>query len=134
MQLEKDTAHSHDKLGTQCGYWVPGPFNGNLPGHFDFEDYGDVSTVVRGRHENGQLKFGKNQVGTKYDALTKLQSADKQRAEAKMACVSTQQLLSLAGRPGGSAASCGSERDVDCLSARQPMLPDSDSDGGCGFQ
>ena len=58
--------------------------------------------------------FGKNQAGTKYDALTKPQSADKQRAETKMACFSMQQLLSLAGRPGSSAASCGSERDDDC--------------------
>ena len=81
MQLEKDTLHINDKLGTQCRYWVPGSFNSNLPGHFDFEDYADVSTVVRKRHEGGKLKTGKNQAGTKYDALTKLQSADKQCAE-----------------------------------------------------
>ena len=78
--------------------------------------------------DDGQLKIGKNQAGTNYAALIKLQSADKQRAETKMACFSTQQLLSLAGLLGGSAAICGSERDADCLSARQPMLSDSDAD------
>lgn len=94
--LERDSHFVNAKLGTQFGYWLPGGANGHLPGHFEYEDYEDVSTTMRKEHERGDVQLAKEQATNKFDALSKLQSADRVRSEAKMAIFSAADLIAMA--------------------------------------
>ena len=69
----------------QAGYWILGSFNGHLPGHYEYEDYEDSSSVLKRIHEDGNMVLNKSQAIDKFEALSQFHGADGARADQKMA-------------------------------------------------
>lgn len=96
-KAERDQHFVTQKLGLQFGFWVPGSFHTELPGHFEYEDYEDLAVVQKTRHEQGDVQVDKGQAQRKFDALYKLQTADRAKAEQKMQAFTASDLLAMAG-------------------------------------
>lgn len=90
---EKDTCTVSKKLGPQAGFWLPGSVNNHLPGHYEFEDYQDVSVSFKRRHDGGNLTLSKDQHADKFEAIGKVQNVERSRAESKIANMSADALL-----------------------------------------
>ena len=93
FEAEKDNHFVSKRLGLQAGYWISGAFNTHLPNHFEYEDYEDISTVYRTRHETGGLQLSKDQAMSKFAALQKDASQERARVEQKLSCISAMDLL-----------------------------------------
>lgn len=128
LAKEKDVVNLGAELGDQPGFWVAGAFNTHLPGHHEFQDYSDTSTVMRKRHEDGKCQVSKTQAVDKFAALAGIHAAEKRKCESKMSALSASDLLAMACSSFGSSGAASAQETGSNSEQAASEAPETVSD------